>query len=399
MSRPTLVIVAIGPGEVVGWVLPVAREIRRRAAPEMLDVTLVLTPSQFASGTEAAMAGESGFFTRVISPGTCLRLVLGLAPLPFGRPGALLHLGGDHWFSRRLAVRGGLPAFAYAETERIVRYRRWFQEIFVPDARIAVSLAARGVEAAQVRVVGDPRLDTLPAASARRGPGTRDRHVVLLAGSRARTVGVLLPFWAEAALALRRLRPEETITIAVPPFLASLGAVDAAVHVWRDRLAPQRIGVTWEAAAPAITSADLVITIPGTTTMEVAAVPVTALVVVPTQLAEDVPLEGAVEWIVRVPLVGRPIRKALLRRWLRSQEFVALPNRLSGQTILPELTGVITATRLAEEAAALLADDPRRRRIEEALVAAAGPRGGAARIAEHMLGVLLPRQATAEAGA
>ncbi|MDQ7849522.1 MAG: hypothetical protein RB148_04510 [Armatimonadota bacterium] len=403
-SAPTLIIVANGPGEIGGWVLPISREVRGRAGGE-LRLLLVLPPSQFASGTEEAVARETGLFDQIVPPRRCLRLALGLDGLPLGRPAALLHLGGDLWFSRRLARRFALPAFAFAETPLVARYRRAFREIFVPSESVAALLAARGVEPDRLYVTGDPRLDHLPERTGDvrpchpgkgeplAAPG-RSPHVVLLAGSRERVFRLLLPLWAQTAIDLRRLAPEAAATIAISPHLPD-EAVEAVVAPWLARLQAEGVAVGREGTARAIADADLVLTIPGTTTMEVAAVPVAALVILPRVLADVVPFEGLLEWVLRLPPLGR-LRRLIAELWARRQPYAALPNRLAGRAILPEVVGE-SPQQIAASAAALLRDESRRRDIEEALAASAGPRGAAARIAERVLAALLPEPAAAGA--
>ncbi len=404
-AAPTLIIVANGPGEIGGWVLPVSREVRSRAGAAV-RLLLVLPPSQFASGTEEAVASQSGLFDQIVPPRRCLRLALGLDGLPIGRPAALLHLGGDLWFSRRLARRFALPAFAFAETPLIARHRRAFREIFVPSERIAALLRDRGVEAERLHVAGDPRLDHLPRRTGNshpdRPPGSGDAaaaagaetRVVLLAGSRERIFRLLFPLWAQTAVDLRRLAPEAAVTVAVSPHLPD-EAVETVVGPWLARLRGEGVGVAREGTSSAIASADLVLTVPGTTTMEVAALPVAALVVLPSVLADVVPFEGLLEWVLRLPPLGR-LRRVAAKLWARRLAYAALPNRLAGRAILPEVVGQ-SPRQIAQAAAALLRDEPRRRRIEQALAASVGPRGAAARIAERVLAALLPRPAAAGA--
>lgn len=381
---PTLLIIGNGPGEIGGWVLPIARRVRERAA-EGLRLVLVLPPSQFASGAEGAVAAASGLFDEIVPPGGAIRLALGLSGLRLEGPAALLHLGGDLWVSRRLAARWALPAYAYAETPLIARHQRAFREIFVPSPGVARRLAERGLDPARLTVSGDPRLDDLPPRDGARAAGPP--RVTLLAGSRARFFRLLLPLWAETALALRRLDPDAGVTVAVSPHLP-VETVDEIVTPWRERLEAQRVLFRRVEAAEAMGAADLVITIPGTTTMEVAAVPVAALVVVPMQLIGAAPAEGLTEWLLSVPLLGPAIKRALAPGYIARQRFVSLPNRLTGQAILPEMIGEVTPEEIAAAAAALLRDEPRRRRIEEALAEAAGPRGAAGRIADRMLAAL-----------
>ncbi len=384
---PTLMLVGNGPGEITGWVLPIARAVRQRSQAGV-RLVLLLPPSQFSSGGEGRIAGASGLFDELIPPARTIWLALGLGTFSLTRPAALLHLGGDLWVSRRLAARWSVPAFAYVETPLIVRHQRAFQRIFVAAEAVAGRLTAAGVDPSRLFVSGDPRLDDLPRRDATAEHGRP--HVVLLAGSREGFFRVLFPLWAETALALRALAPEVSLTVAASPHLP-VESVDAALAPWREQFARASITFRLVEAPAVMAEADLVITIPGTTTMQVAAAPVAALVVVPLQSVGGVPTEGFWHWLVSIPLLGPAIKQALAPGYVKRQGFVSLPNRLTGRAILPEVIGRVEPAALARTAAALLQDPAARRRIEDALAEAAGPRGAAARIADQMLAAVALR--------
>lgn len=384
---PTLMLIGNGPGEIAGWVLPIARAVRQR--PDAgVRLVLLLPPSQFSSGGEGRIAAASGLFDEIVPPARTVGLALGWGTPPLTRPAALLHLGGDLWVSRRLAARWTIPAFAYAETPLIVRHQRAFHRIFVAADAVATRLTAAGVDPSRLSVSGDPRLDDLPRRDATAGRGRP--HVVLLAGSRERFFRVLLPLWAETAVALRALAPEAAVTVAASPHLP-VRSVEEALAPWRAWFARASIHFRLVEAPAVMAEADLVITIPGTTTMQVAAAPVAALVVVPLQSVGGVPTEGLWQWLLSIPLLGPALKQALAPGYVRRQGFVSLPNRLTGRAILPEVIGRVEPAALARTAAALLEDPAARRRIEDALTETAGPRGAAARIADQMLAAVALR--------
>ncbi len=395
-ASTTLLIVANGPGEIGGWVLPIARELRGQSDALEMRLVLALAPSQFASGTEQQTAAASGLFDAIIPPRTCLALALGLGRLAQGPPAAILHLGGDLWISRLMAGRWAVPAFAFAETLLISHFghHRAFAQIFVPSARLAARLAERGVSRQRIVVTGDPRLDRLPPrAPSVDGPAGRTPQVTMLAGSRERLFRLLFPFWAETGVELRRLQPDASISIAISPDLPA-GAVAETVAPWREILSTHRLIIRREGTPEAIAGADLVLTIPGTTTMEVAALPVATMVVLPLALADAAPAEGLLEWVLRLPLL-RALRRVLAVRWV-ARNYAALPNRLTGRPILPEVPAA-TPPPVATYAFALLHDDARRREIEAALAEVAGPRGASRRIAERILVALRANRAASGA--
>ncbi len=161
---------------------------------------------------------------------------------------------------------------------------------------------------------------------------------------------------------------------------------------WPRTLTAHGITVRRQPAPEAIADADLVLTIPGTTTLEVAALPVAAIVALPLVLGGAVPAEGMLEWLLRFPLL-RALRRLLALDWV-TRHHTALPNRLAGRRIVPELVAA-TPPLVAASAFALLHDAPRRREMEAALAEVAGPRGASGRIAERMLAALAAQRKTA----
>src|SRR5713101_3937675 len=120
-----LLLVGNGPGELTGWIHPVA-SVARQLAPTDLRLTLVLSPTQFAGGREIDVVKSWGLFDRILTPGEGTRLALGARNLDVDRQVAVIHLGGDLWFSARVARRLRAPAGAFAETPLILRRHRAF---------------------------------------------------------------------------------------------------------------------------------------------------------------------------------------------------------------------------------------------------------------------------------
>src|SRR3972149_1628972 len=159
----TLTIVGNSPGEVSGWAIPIAAEARRVAEEQgrSLEVALCLPPCQFASGQEHGAAAASGLFDHIVDPRDVVRLCLGLRGWsPAGAP-SVLHVGGDFWYSRRLARRWRAPAFAFVERAHVARDHRHFERIFVPTPQVRERLRRNGVPEDRMMITGDPRHDAV----------------------------------------------------------------------------------------------------------------------------------------------------------------------------------------------------------------------------------------------
>jgi lipid-A-disaccharide synthase len=145
----------------------------------------------------------------------------------------------------------------------------------------------------------------------------------------------------------------------------------------------------WEALA----HADLTLTIPGTNTVELAILGVPFAVIVPVELLDRVPTEGLLEYVGRLPGVGRLIKREAARRFFARPRLVALPNLRAGHAIVPEWIGRWTPSELANRVGELLDDAPRRAAMQTALRQVYPASGGAAAaIAEQALALARTRR-------
>lgn len=384
----TLVIIGNGPGEVAGWAIPVATEARRiaLAAGRSLETALCLPPCQFASGQEHAVATASGVFDRVVDPRDTLRLGLGLRGWTPAAPAVILHVGGGFWYTSRLSRRWRAPAFAFVERAHISRSHRTFEGIFVPTRDLRDRLLLRGVPSHKVTITGDPRYDAVlrqpPGPDGRNGHGGARPRVTFLAGSRDTVFSAVFPFWVQTAAALRARLPDVRLLTIISPFV-SPEVRETIVSQHRKTLEAAGVEVTngdWSQ----IVESDLVLTIPGTNTMELAIMRIPSLVVLPFSLAPQIPAEGLIEWITRVPRLGPPLRLWLAREIIKRRPYVALPNMRVGRRIMPELIGTVTPEQVADESARLILDGGARAALAEALEEIPVETGASRRILDAM---------------
>jgi lipid A disaccharide synthetase len=69
---------------------------------------------------------------------------------------------------------------------------------------------------------------------------------------------------------------------------------------------------------------------------------------------EKVPIMGVGEILGKIPLWGTIVKRALIKRMVYSSSFIALPNRVLGKEVLPELRGDIKVEEIVERVVALL---------------------------------------------
>lgn len=382
----SLVVIGNSPGEVAGWAIPVASEARRVSVTEgrRAEISLCLPPCQFASGQEHAAASASGVFDHILNPADVFRLALGLRGWSPHGPTSILHVGGEFWYTHRLARWWRAPAFALVERAHIAKHHRWFTRIFVITAALRDRLASRGVPIEKLVVAGDPRHDALalPAASSQINGNGASPVVAFMPGSRDSVFSAMFPFWVDTAVALRRELPGARLVTVISQFISP--EVRRAVVVrHREQLAAAGVDVT-DKEWPAVRASDLVLTVPGTNTLELAVLRVPSLVVLPLGLRARVPAEGPLEWFLRIPILGDALRLRLARRVLRSLPHVALPNMQAGRRIMPELVGDVTPEQVAGESARLLRDPAARGAMAKALEAIPFNPGASRRILDGM---------------
>ena len=346
-----------GPGEVSTWAVPLARTAAAWAAArgQTLTLSLALPPCQFASGQEAAFARRQGLFARVLGPRECLAVVTGLRRLVLPSGGSVLHLGGDLWYSSTLARRAGVPVYAYVETSLIRSRARRFARIFVPSEDLARRLTSAGVRPAQVLTVGDLRVDALTTAR----PAARAPHagvrVALFPGSRRWIVRGFLPFLLATAAAMRERRRDVGFTLVASPFLPR-DALAATLHGRWGELDRLGVAVADGDDLGAAGGADLAITLPGTSTVQLAVLGIPMLVVLPLDQPGRIRTEGLSEWLGRIPGLGGAIKGVMAWRFLRRPHALAWPNRQAGRMVVPEMVGRLEPAEVARHALAMLDD-------------------------------------------
>jgi len=373
-----LVLSGNGPGELTGWIAPLARAAREGVSPSV-RITLALTPSQFAGGRELDVVRGWGLFDRILGPGQCLRLALGLMRMDCPERGVLVHLGGDLWLSGRLASALRVPACALVETTLVARRHVAFARIFASSHSLAEALRARGVPQSKLLVSGDPRGDAFgEGAQPGRIRAAAAPSIAFLPGSRDRFFRILAPYFAAAGAALAEHTPGILVRIVASPFLSP--SLVAAVQAEVARRWP-RLHVEWlTGQAPrALAGSDLVVTIPGTNTMELTVIGTPFVVVLPLQWIDLIPLEGALEWMGRLPGLGHWMKHGLLSRYLARGGFLALPNLRGGRRVVPEWVGRWTPAELAMRIADYYADRAALDRVRTEL-AVLRPSAGAARL-------------------
>ena len=283
-----IAITANGPGEIAGWFRPLVRRLYERDSD--LEVYLFLVPDDYATGYEANLARRLFPSARVYDPKTYLRLALGrsVADMP-DRVDVVQYIGGDLMHAVRVHRRLGGIAASYKFSKKA--YRETFARWFAVDEKNAEQLRGWETPADRIEIVGNLAIDgALLEAQQPLEDGAPVDGILVMPGSRSYEVENMIPFFFTMGLRILRERPGVPIAFGISPF-TPLADVRTAIEsggdprVWaeRGRLIEEgeraylasadgriRFPILRNALAAA-TRARLVVTLPGTKCIELAA--------------------------------------------------------------------------------------------------------------------------------
>jgi lipid-A-disaccharide synthase len=386
---------ANGPGEVAGWLRPLLRALYLRM-PD-LEAFVFLVPDDYATGFEARTVREAFPQATVVEPKAYLKFAFGarLPEVP-AKVDAVQYIGGDLVHAARVHGRLKGRAATYKFSRR--RYRALFDRAFAVDARNVKELETWGTPPERIERVGNLAIDgaffeaALPPESDAPLDG-----ILVMPGSRPYEVENLIPFYFAAALRIRHERPEIPIAFALSPFTPRSqvqAGIEGGGHPrlfgrrgiliaeeGRDYLTTPagdvRIPVLRNALAAAV-RARLVLTIPGTKTIELAALGRPVVTITPLNAPEVVAINGPLTYLNRIPLIGVPLKRAVAVGVSRRFAHHTQPNMDAGRALVREMHGTVTPGRVARVALEAYDDLPWQRESAEALTLLYRDHAGAA---------------------
>ncbi|GAI53196.1 unnamed protein product, partial [marine sediment metagenome] len=212
------------PGELMGWVRPVAEKLKEKVKETI--TTVVIPPCQYASGMEDKVAGKLAGVDYVVGPSQYLKyLFLGRKPSSFrqARKGVIVFLGGDPFHAVILARRLKLPAVAYIQKPR---WKRYFKKFMVLNEAVREKFITQGAKEEKVVVVGDLTKDginlRMSAKETLRYWGLDSEHFIisLLPGSRSEEVRYMAPFFLRAAELIKEEFSSSQFLFILSPFIS-----------------------------------------------------------------------------------------------------------------------------------------------------------------------------------
>jgi hypothetical protein len=275
------------------------------------------------------------------------------------------YLGGDLMHAARLHKRLGGIAATYKFTNK--RFSATLARAFAVDEKNGAQLRAASAPAERIIVVGNLAIDgALLEADLPPEEGAPDDGVLIMPGSRKHEIEQMVPFFLTAAFRMIRERPNLHVAVGISPF-TQLDQVaravdrggDRRIFAERARLVREgesnylesldgacRVPIVYNALAAA-RRARVVLTIPGTKVIELAALGIPCVCVTPANTPEKVAINGVLSYIDRIPAIGIPLKRAAVLAVSRKFRYFAQPNIDANEEIVRELRGTLTPGRAA----------------------------------------------------
>jgi hypothetical protein len=383
-----LILLVNGPGELYTWARPLIKELR--LLEPNARIVLGLLPCPFATGYERGIA-ETLPIDALASVAECLEFIAGgRKPKAFsGSKGLVIGLGGDVSFPGRIGSRLGYVAWRYSFESY---WHNGLEKLLVHDAK-TLQKALKNPQA-KAENIGNLVADTL---SLEPNQTRQENSVLLVPGSRGFQVTHLLSYFAAVAekipnatfhVARSSLIDDATWAVALSGAKThDFGGValrlegNFAISPNGTRLEIHHENKRYEL----MKGCTVAITSPGTNTLELGIAGIPTVICMPLQKMELIPIENPLRYFEYLPLIGKPIKRALVLAFLSRFKFVALPNMMTDELIQPELRGNITVQEVADVVNHLIQSPSERQRITMRLEATMPKAGAAKNLAKQIL--------------
>lgn len=360
----SLAITTNGPGEFGGWVRPLVSALYTRTPAANIHIFFV--PDDYATGREPDVARATFPQAHVHPPKVSMKAAFGRVEqgLP-ARFDAVQYLGGDLMHAARLAKRFDAKALTYKFSRP--GYREQFARAFAVDMPNVEQLLQWRMHRDRIVLTGNLAIDGAFAEAAQPvEQGAPEDGILVMPGSRRHEIEHLVPFFFTMALRIAAERPAVPIAFGISPFtsIEDLGRAmqtggDPRVFATPGRVL-QEDGVTYLSdaqgvmrfpvlrnALSAALKARMVVTIPGTKTIELAALGKPMVACTPLNAPELIAINGPLTYLDRLPLFGAGLKRSAVLAAARRFKYFAQPNIDAGESLIHELRGTLMPGHVA----------------------------------------------------
>ena len=354
-----------GPGELWGWVRPVASELRKRGH----SISLWLLPCPFSSGHEREAASLLGV-EKLKGP---LSFADTWRDISDEKTDCIIQMGGDISFGIRMAKSSKAPLTVYSYRHK--------NNIQGAKLLTAFSVQSENGEIPVGDLVKDAvNMDFSPSAvnSWDWYKDANSPRILFLPGSRPNIRMAVIKWLCELRDNILRLIPNARFRSLFPQFMP-----EYEIKLWRDEgLNPVRAG-----AGVAMRNSDYAITQPGTNNFEMMHSGLPGIVVAPEKFLAHIPVAGIAGFFAGLPIVGNIIRKkALIHTINKWNGFISLPNRTFQKNILRELWGNVDADMIARCVYDDIHDAEGLKAVHDELLRLSGDAGAAVKVCDIATG-------------
>ncbi|MBV8246672.1 MAG: hypothetical protein JOZ38_12165 [Candidatus Eremiobacteraeota bacterium] len=329
-----------------------------------LDAHVFFVPDDYATGREAETTRALFPRAHVHDPKTYVKFALGrpVADVP-ARVDLVQYLGGDLMHAARLARRLDARASTYKFSRP--RYRERFARAFAVDMRNVEQLAAWRTHRDRIVLVGNLAVDGALMESTPT-PDEWDDGILIMPGSRRHEIEQMIPFFFALALHVREQRPEIPVAFGLSPFTPLEDVARAVARGGDPRFYATKGRVEREGDAAFLASSDgtvrfpvvpnalayarrarLVVIIPGTKAIELAALGAPMVACIPLNVPELIAINGPLTYLNRLPVFGSALKRAAVLSVSKRFAHATQPNLDSDEELIHELRGTLMPGHVA----------------------------------------------------
>jgi lipid A disaccharide synthetase len=413
MQPTDLVILSNGPGEVITWVRPVVKCLRRILAEEdplhQVRISVILSPCPHSTGKEAAIALSFPEVDRVLAASDFWAFLLwGKTPdnWQWHQQGMVVFLGGDQFYTVVIGKRLGYSSLIYAEWD--ARWYRFVDRFAVMNQKVIEQVPKFYRD--KFALVGDLMADTaLDVTNQSSQPNQEQPVIGLLVGSKPAKLAQGVPLFLAIAEKIQAIQPQVKFIIPVAPTLdletlsqyaslrynpliTSLGNVEAQLvnskkpesNAYFMTSEGTKINlITDFPAYQTLLNCQLCLTTVGANTAELTALGIPMIVLLPTQQLDAMrSWDGLPGILANLPGLGTIFAKLINLLVLKQGRLFAWPNIWAGKEIVPELVGKLKPETIAQLVLDYLAHPSKMQMMRNQLLAVRGNTGATQKIAD-----------------
>jgi lipid A disaccharide synthetase len=413
MQPTDLVILSNGPGEVITWVRPVVKCLRRILAEEdplhQVRISIILSPCPHSTGKEAAIALSFPEVDRVLAASDFWAFLLwGKTPdnWQWHQQGMVVFLGGDQFYTVVIGKRLGYSSLIYAEWD--ARWYRFVDRFAVMNQKVIEQVPKFYRD--KFSLVGDLMADTALEVTNQSSQPNHEQPVIgLLVGSKPAKLAQGVPLFLAIAEKIQSIQPQTKFIIPVAPTLdletlsqyaslrynaliTSLGNVEAQLvnskkpesNAYFMTSGGTKINLITEFPAyQTLLNCQLCLTTVGANTAELTALGIPMIVLLPTQQLDAMrSWDGLPGILANLPGLGTIFAKLINLLVLKQGRLFAWPNIWAGKEIVPELVGKLKPETIAQLVLDYLAHPSKMQMMRNQLLDVRGNTGATQKIAD-----------------